>query len=83
MDSPTPNESDMRDGGYCLGYFRGFGDLNAMVGSSVCLDRASTGTVIRVYVAYMEKNPKYLDDAMVIGVIYALKDGYPCPAQKN
>jgi hypothetical protein len=83
MDSTTPHEDDLRDGGFCLGYFRGFGDYNAMAGSSICLDRAHTGTAIRVYVAYMEKNPKYLDDAMIIGVIYALKEAYPCPAPKN
>lgn len=83
MDSPTASETDFRDGEFCLGYFRGFGDYNAMAGSSICLDRAHTGTVIRVYVAYMEKNPKFLDDMMIIGVIYALKDAYPCPVPKS
>jgi len=83
MDSPTANERDLRDGGFCLGYFRGFGDYNAMASSSICLDRAHTGTAIRVYVAYMEKTPKFLDETMIIGVIYALKDAYPCPVPKS
>jgi hypothetical protein len=84
MDSPSASDSDVRNGAFCSGYFHGFGDYNDMnSGSSVCLGGASVGTSIRVYVAYMEKNPKYLDDAMIIGVIYALKDTYPCPTPKN
>jgi hypothetical protein len=83
MNLPTASESDLRDGGFCLGYFRGFGDYNAMAGSSICLDQVHTDTVIRVYVAYMEKNPKFLDDMMIIGVIYALKDAYQCTVPKK
>ena len=83
LDAANVSASDLHDAEFCRGYFRGFGDLNAMLGSSVCLDGASTGTSIRVYVAYMEKNPKFLDDAMIIGVIYALKDAYPCPIPRN
>lgn len=84
MDSPTATESDVSDGAFCSGYFHGFGDYNDMnTGSSICLGGASVGTSIRVYVAYMEKNPKLLDDAMIIGVIQALKDAYPCPTPKN
>lgn len=84
MDSPTATERDASDGAFCSGYFHGFGDYNDMnSGSSICLGGASVGTSIRVYVAYMEKNPKLLDDAMIIGIVHALKDTYPCPAPKS
>jgi len=84
MDSPKVSEGDLRDEGFCLGYFRGFGDYNAMnSGSSICLDNATTGTIIRVYVAFMEKNPKNLDEEMIFGAIYALKETYPCKDPKS
>ncbi len=84
MDSPTASEEDIRDGAFCAGYFHAFGDYNDMnSGSSICLSNARVGTSIRVYSAYMEKNPKGLDAPMIVGVIQALKDAYPCQSPKG
>ena len=47
-----------------------------------CLpNEASYGTIIRLYVLYMEKNPKKLDDLPIVGMLYALADAYPCPVK--
>jgi hypothetical protein len=31
----------------------------------------------------MEKNPQFMDYMMIIGVVRALKETYPCPAPKQ
>jgi hypothetical protein len=41
------------------------------------------GTTIRVYVAYMEKNPKLIDEWMITGVLRSLMDNYPCFEPKS
>jgi hypothetical protein len=82
MDAPNVGASDLHDAEFCRGYFRGFGDLNDMRGSTICLSSASSGPTIRVYVAFMEKNPKLLDAPMIVGVVDALVDAYPCQAPR-
>jgi hypothetical protein len=81
MDSQTESNTDASD--YCIGYFEGFVDINQFSDSSLCLNSARIGTLIRVYVSYMEKHPKLLDDFKVSGVIYALKETYPCPVKAD
>jgi Rap1a immunity proteins len=73
---------DVTDSNYCRGYFQGFEDTIKVYGSAgVCLDDTRIGTVIRVYVAYMDKHPKLLDDLEIAGVIEAMHETYPCPAK--
>ncbi len=81
MNSSTSVEAgdSIEESDFCLGYFTAFVDMNELQGhSSICLDNASEGTMIRVYVAYMDRNPKLMDELMILGVVSALHDGYPC-----
>ena len=84
MDLPTNagTEEDLEDSRFCQGYLSGFVDLAQLIpSSSICVgEDATAGTLFRVYVAYMEKNPKLMDASMIHGVILALRDAYPCPA---
>jgi len=58
------------------------GDVLQFYGSTgLCIKDARVGTIIRVYVAYMQKNPKLLDDLKIFGVIEAMKDSYSCSAK--
>jgi hypothetical protein len=81
MDSPEDpggGVGDLEDSSFCQGYFSAFTDMNSVLHSSVCLEGASLGTEIRVYIAYMGKNPKLMDELMIVGVMRALKDAYSC-----
>jgi hypothetical protein len=49
-----------------------------MAGKGVCLAGATTGTIARVYVAYMQKNPKMFDVEKSVGLTNALIENYPC-----
>ena len=72
--SEQPGRAD-----YCFGYFEGYTDVATVNVSSLCIGKATVGTLIRVYLAYMDKNPKMLDSFKMIGVTYALKEAYSCP----
>jgi hypothetical protein len=41
----------------------------------------SMGTVIRTYVAYMEKNPKLLEAYRGVGLHMAILEAWACPAK--
>ena len=80
-DAPSPA------GHQCLGYVDGF--LDGRTGSprsgnhldmtrTFCWADTSLDTVIRVYLAFMEKNPKYLDYEKWKTLSMALHDAYPC-----
>jgi len=82
MDTDSQESSPASD--YCVGYFEGMGDVIQFYGSTgLCFKDARVGTIIRVYVAYMEKNPKLLDDWKIGGVIAAMKDSYSCPVKPS
>lgn len=81
MDSPGDPHGgidDLEDSSFCQGYFSAFSDLNFVLHSSICLDDSTLGTEIRVYITYMEKYPKLMDELAIVGVMRALKDAYPC-----
>jgi hypothetical protein len=82
MDSNI-RPDDLHDSEFCRGYITAFGEFNDMAGTAICLAGSTIGTTVRVYVAFMEKNPKFMDDMMIIGVVHALKETYPCPAPKQ
>jgi Rap1a immunity proteins len=85
MDAPNANavsNSDYVASEFCRGYFMAFNDFYNVEATTMCLDGASMGTTIRVYVAYMEKNPKLMDAWMITGVGQALRENYPCPDPK-
>ena len=66
----------------CAAYVRGFADLaREVLDDRICLKDASYMTMIRVYVSYMQKNPKEMDLLPVLGVWAALQEAYPCTAK--
>ena len=67
----------------CLAYLDGFTDGLNFTTNVVCVEGASLGTLARIYVAYMQKHPKMMDDSKSIGVTLALVDSYPCAPSKK
>jgi hypothetical protein len=78
-DNPKTSSANDLQAGVCIGYISGFSDSTN--GNNVCVSDATMGTIVRVYVAYMDKNPKLFDAPRAVGVGLALKDAYPCPAK--
>ena len=82
MELPSLDKAtgrDLIDGSYCVGYLNGFtGGLNA----PVCTQRASIGEVVRVYVAYMGRNPQLLTEDRRLGLQRALQEAFPCSTIK-
>lgn len=64
----------------CDGYIEGvFDTYHLILRPPYCLvDGASMGTLSRVYVKFMDENPKYLDMHRTIGFVEAMKATYPC-----
>jgi hypothetical protein len=69
--------SDGLDGQYCAGYIDGL--TQGMEGrKEFCIDTFRTSTLARIYVTFIQKNPKYLDQPKAYGVIASLTEAYPC-----
>jgi hypothetical protein len=49
--------------------------------AKICVTGATKSTVVRVYLAYMDKHPKLFDVPKQIGLGLALRESYPCRAQ--
>ncbi len=45
---------------------------------TICAEGATVGTLSRVYVAYVEKNPKLMDEPKAAGLYEAFAIEYPC-----
>ena len=81
MDNPN-GVTEINSGTRCFDYLKGFAD--GALGSHsdpFCPGTASMGTIVRVYVKFMEEHPKLLDEAKTIGLVLALKESYPCKAK--
>jgi hypothetical protein len=84
----TSGSGDAFKAGECFGYINGFGDGTGSIaplppsvnwrGSGYCYTNASSVTLAKVYLAFMEKNPKYLDYDEGKTLLLALHDAYPC-----
>ena len=76
--------SDAARSNLCIGYLNGFLDaLDAADVHAICIKNAMVATLARVYVVYMQKNPKLMDSQMAVGVSKAFVDAYPCEAPKK
>jgi hypothetical protein len=69
LDSPASSKVDHPDASNfdnCTAYIGGF--LESPSTGKACLsdDASSMGTILRVYVVYMEKNPKLLDQSQSV-----------------
>jgi Rap1a immunity proteins len=63
----------------CTFYIQGY--VDGAPDGRFCAGRATIGTFVKVYVAYMEKTPKVLDEPRYVGLFLALQDAYPCPGR--
>ncbi len=81
MDGAQLSAEDEYHAGVCFGFIGGtVQGLNTMKVS--CPPRSATlNTMVRVYLAYMNKHPKSLDFDRSAGVYGAMKDAYPCPSR--
>jgi hypothetical protein len=82
MDAPEAAKPRADDENFdnCTAYIGGFIEGRAIVGCEP--PDATFGTLARVYVAYMEKNPKLLDNFRFVGLQLAITDSYPCHLKK-
>ncbi len=78
MDNPRAG-GDLQSATECTAYIDGFTESG---NSLFCMDSSSVATVVRIYVAYMQKNPKLLDQPKSLGLLDALMGDYPCPTKK-
>lgn len=81
IDSPSGGKTP--DAVLCETYVTGFIDgilLGAGTHQAFCANEASIGTVVRVYVNYMQQHPKLLDEYRPVGLLEAITANYPCPA---
>jgi Rap1a immunity proteins len=67
--------------GTCDIYVSGFVDAGLM-SHSFCSTGVSLGTMIKTFVAYIGRNPQFLDQHNALGLAAALRDAYPCPVKK-
>lgn len=78
-DSPSGGpDADLPAVSHCLDFIEGFSE-GLSTGGQACFGRASHGTMIRVYVAFMQAHPTYMDEAKGIGVYISMLQTYPCP----
>ncbi len=83
LDQTTRDlEEDSYEGQFCEGYISGINDGLMAEGTSVCTDGAAEGTLIRVYVLYMQQHPKLLDEHLSVGARKAFTEAYPCRAKR-
>ncbi len=78
MANPDSPMTEYASGALCVAYIDGFTDGLNLERDTVCVVGASLGTLSRVYISYMEKNPRLLDEHKVVGLRRALLDIYPC-----
>ena len=79
MDSSTGGESsDLNPAEDCIQYVAGFTDA-LTISHQICPpDGVSRATLIRIYIAYMDKYPKLFDQDRAMGLWGALAGAYPC-----
>lgn len=80
-DDPNSHQprTELPSSTYCFGYLAGYIDGLNVLTEKACIHGAAVSTVPRVYVSFMQRNPKLMDEAKHLGVVMALKDAYPCP----
>lgn len=68
---------DVLPGQYCMGYIEGL--MQGIEGrKAFCPTSFRPSTLTRVYVSFMQKNPKYFDQPKAYGLIASLAATYPC-----
>ena len=76
-------KAELASSTYCFGYIGGYADGLNVLKEQVCLHGASLNTIARVYVLYMQKNPKLMDEGRALGLLLSLKSSYACPSPER
>ncbi len=71
----SSKDDDVSMGSRCLGYIDGYEDGAT---KELCIPQHTLQTIIRVYLHFMEGNPKYRDMPKAAGLRVALDSTYPC-----
>ena len=71
-------KSELASSTYCFGYIGGYMDGLNVLKEQVCIRGASLDTIARVYVLYMQRNPKLMDEGRALGLLLSLKSSYAC-----
>ena len=85
MDLPsvkTASQADLVEGSFCVGFVHGFTGNPSGQGNT-CPNGAPVGDVIRAYVAYMDRNPKLLEQDRRVGLQLSMQELYPCPVTQS
>jgi hypothetical protein len=69
--------SDNLGGQFCFGYLEGMANGTGNQ-KAYCLGNFRPSTLTQVYVAFMKRNPQYLDKPKGEGVFATLVSAYPC-----
>ena len=80
MDRPSlaqAPESDLLNGSYCVGYLNGYLS-NLHSSDAICTHGEPIGSLVRIYVTFMEKNPHLLTEDRLLGLRSALREAFPC-----
>ncbi len=72
-------KAELASSTYCFGYVGGYIDGLNVLKEEVCVRGASLETIARVYVIYMQQNPKLMDEGRALGLLLSLKASYGCP----
>ena len=82
-DISQATQPDLINGSFCVGFVNGFtGNLSgAKIG--VCTNGSSMGAVVKAYIAFMDKNPRLMNEDRRVGLGMALQNAYPCPASQE
>ena len=76
-ESRELKEDEVYGAGACQGYIDGLtAGLISM--RSSCPEGATLGTLIRVYLVFIDKHPQLLDASANAGFFGAMKESYPC-----
>jgi hypothetical protein len=75
VGSNPPDPKDVDTGYRCLSYVRGFEDAAA---ADVCIPHTTSDMLIRVYLLFMARDPKYADLERRASLKMAIQDAFPC-----
>ena len=76
-------DADVALGEHCLGYLQGFMDGGRMKSWSICLPQMSLSDTARIYVVYMKRNPQLLAKPKAMGILFSLKERFPCSVENE
>ncbi len=77
------SQTDLVDGSFCVGFVHGYMGSLVSGNSGICTNGTPMGELVRGYVAFMEKNPKLLEEDRRVGLQMSLQAAFPCPVTQE